>query len=175
MFCSLSSIFPMSSHFIASYYVWQCVCVCERARTHALIAQLLQLFVTPWTAACQLPLSMGFPRQEYLSGLLFPLQGVFLNQGSNPKSPALQADSLLSEPPGKPTVALNKFIILLSLKKLKKRFCFWGNNFFEAELLVLLFTLSLLFYYLRSWGITVGSVQWRIWSQQCFSELCSCF
>ena len=114
----------MSSHFIASYYVWQCVCVCvcERARMHALIAQLLQLFVTPWTAACQLPLSMGFPRQEYLSGLLFPLQGVFLNQGSNPKSPALQADSLLSEPPGKPTVALNKFIILLSLKKLKNAF-----------------------------------------------------
>ena len=101
-----------------------CVCVCARTRTHALIAQLLQLFVTPWTAACQAPLSMGFPRQRYWSGLLFPLQGVFLNQGPNPKSLALQADSLLSEPPGKPTVALNKFIILLSLKKLKKRFCF---------------------------------------------------
>ena len=41
-------------------------------------------FVTPWTVACQAPLSMGFPRQEYWSGLPFPSPGVFLTQGSNP-------------------------------------------------------------------------------------------
>ena len=38
---------------------------------------LVQLCVTPWTVACQAPLSMGFPRQEYWSGLPFPSPGVF--------------------------------------------------------------------------------------------------
>ena len=41
------------------------------------------LFVTPWTVACQAPLSMGFPRQEYWSGLPFPSPGIFPTQGSN--------------------------------------------------------------------------------------------
>ena len=52
--------------------------------------------------ACQAPLSMGFPRQEYWSGLPFPPLGDLPNPGIKAKSPALQADSLLSEPPGKP-------------------------------------------------------------------------
>ena len=43
-------------------------------------------------------LSMGFPRQEYWSGLPFPSPGDLFNLGSEPGSPALQADSLLSEP-----------------------------------------------------------------------------
>ena len=43
-------------------------------------------FVTPWTVAHQAPLSMGFPRQEYRSGLPFPSPGVFLTQGSLPLS-----------------------------------------------------------------------------------------
>ena len=60
-----------------------------------------QLFVTPWTVACQTPLSMGFPRQEYWSGLLFLSPGEFSNLGVKPVSPTLQANSLLSEPPGK--------------------------------------------------------------------------
>ena len=60
-------------------------------------------FGTPWTVACQVPLSMGFPRQEYWSGLLFPSPGDIPSPGIEPRSPALQADSLLlSEPPGKP-------------------------------------------------------------------------
>ena len=58
--------------------------------------------VTPWTAACQVPLSTGFSREEYWSGLPFPSPGDLLNPGIEPKSPALQADALLSEPPGKP-------------------------------------------------------------------------
>ena len=41
-------------------------------------------FATPWTVACQAPLSMGFPRQEYLSGLLFLFQGIFQIHGLNP-------------------------------------------------------------------------------------------
>ena len=59
-------------------------------------------FVTSWTVACQAPPSMGFSRQEYPSGLPFPPPGDLSDPGIKPKSPALQADSLLSEPAGKP-------------------------------------------------------------------------
>ena len=62
----------------------------------------VQLFVTPWTIAYQAPLSMGFSRQEYWSGLPFPSPGDLPNSGIEPESPALQADALPSEPPGKP-------------------------------------------------------------------------
>ena len=62
----------------------------------------VQLFVTPWTVAHQAPPSMGFSRQEYWSGLLFPSPGDVPNPGIEPLSPALQANSLPSEPPGKP-------------------------------------------------------------------------
>ena len=60
-----------------------------------------QLFVTPWTVAYQAPLSMGFSRQEYWSGLPFPSPGDFPDPGIESGSPALQADALPSEPPGK--------------------------------------------------------------------------
>ena len=58
--------------------------------------------VTSWTVACQAPLSMGFSRQEYWSAQPFPSPGDLPNPGTEPGSPALQADSLPSEPPGKP-------------------------------------------------------------------------
>ena len=53
---------------------------------------------------CSLPGSsiMGFPRQEYWNGLPFPSPGNLPNPGIEPESPTLQADALLSEPPGKP-------------------------------------------------------------------------
>ena len=54
--------------------------------------------VTPWTVACQAPLSMGFSRQEYCSGVPFPSPGGLPNPGIKPRSPALQADSFPSEP-----------------------------------------------------------------------------
>ena len=57
---------------------------------------------TPWTVAYQAPLSMGFSRQKYWSGLPFPSPGDLPNPGIKPGSPALQADALPSEPPGKP-------------------------------------------------------------------------
>ena len=60
------------------------------------------LFVSPWTVAHQAPPSMGFSRQEYWSGLLFPSPGDLLDPGIEPRFPTLQADSLTSEPPGKP-------------------------------------------------------------------------
>ena len=61
----------------------------------------VQLFVTPWTVARQ-SLSMRFPRQEYWSGLPFPSPGDLPYPSIKPGSPAMQADCLLSEPPGKP-------------------------------------------------------------------------
>ena len=56
----------------------------------------------PWTVARQAPLSMEFSRQEYWSGLSFPSPGDLPKPGIKPGSPRLQADSLLSEPPGNP-------------------------------------------------------------------------
>ena len=56
----------------------------------------------PWTVACQPPLSKGFSRQEYWSGLPFPSPGNLPNTGIKPGSPALQADSLPSELSEKP-------------------------------------------------------------------------
>ena len=57
----------------------------------------VQLFATPWTVARQAPLSMGFSRQEYWSGLPFPSPGDLPKPGIEPGSPALQADALSSE------------------------------------------------------------------------------
>ena len=64
----------------------------------------VRLFATPWTVAHQAPPSMGFSRQEYWSGLPFPSPGDLPNPGIKPRSPALQADALTSEPPGKTAV-----------------------------------------------------------------------
>ena len=62
----------------------------------------VQLFATPWNVAHQAPPSMGFSRQEYWSGLPFPSPGDLPDPGIEPRSPALQADALTSEPTGKP-------------------------------------------------------------------------
>ena len=52
----------------------------------------------PWTVAYQATLSMEFSMKEYWSGLPFPSPGDLPNPGMEPRSPALQVDSLLSEP-----------------------------------------------------------------------------
>ena len=62
----------------------------------------VQLFVTLWTVALQAPLSVGFSKQKYWNGLPFPSPGDLPNPGIEPGSPALPADTLSSEPPGKP-------------------------------------------------------------------------
>ena len=62
----------------------------------------VQLFATPWTVAYQAPPPMGFSRQEYWSGLPFPSPGDLPDPGIKPRFPALEADALTSEPPGKP-------------------------------------------------------------------------
>ena len=74
----------------------------EKKRKGKLLSRV-RLFVTPWTVAYQAALSMGFSRQEYWSGLPFPSPGDLPSPRIEPRSPMLQADSLPSEPPGKPS------------------------------------------------------------------------
>ena len=64
---------------------------------------------------------MGFPRQEYWSALLFPSQGHLPNPGIDPGSPALQSDSLPSEPRGKPKQLLSTNC-MLGIKKQRYHF-----------------------------------------------------
>jgi len=71
--------------FCLIYHIHPCVC-CHFSH--------VWLFVTLWTIACQAPLSLGFSREEYWSGLPFPPTRDLPNPGIKPKSPALQADSL---------------------------------------------------------------------------------
>ena len=68
---------------------------------HSQSLQLCSTLVTLWTVAHQAPRSIRFSRQEYWSGLPFPSPGDLPDPGIKPRSPALQADSLPSEPPGK--------------------------------------------------------------------------
>ena len=62
-----------------------------------LVAKSCLTLATPQTVACQAPLSIGFSRQEYGSGLPFPSPGDLPDPGIKPGSPALQADSLPTE------------------------------------------------------------------------------
>ena len=62
----------------------------------------VRLFATPWTVACQAPLSMEFSRQEYWSGLPIPSPEDLPDPGIEPRSSSLQADAIPSEPPAKP-------------------------------------------------------------------------
>ena len=70
---------------------------------------------TPWTVACQAPLSMGFPRQEYWSGLPFPPPGHLPHPGTKPASPvapALAGGFFITAPPGKPLCLCMSFILV---------------------------------------------------------------
>ena len=76
--------------------------LCEEVHNYmynggGLVAKLCPTLATPWTVACQAPLSMGLSRQEYWSRLLFPSPGNIPKPGIEPTSPALQADSLSTE------------------------------------------------------------------------------
>ena len=65
-----------------------------------LVVSHVQFFATPWTVACQAPLSREFSRQEYWSGLPLPTPGDLINPGIKPVSHKLLADSLPSETQG---------------------------------------------------------------------------
>ena len=66
----------------------------------------VRLFATPWTVAHKAPPSMGFSQQEYWSVLPFPSPGDLPDPGIEPRSPTMQADTLTSEPSGKPLCAM---------------------------------------------------------------------
>ena len=69
---------------------------------HVLVTQSCPTLCNPWAVAHQAPLSMGFSRQEYWSGLPFPSPEDLPDPGIEPRSPSLQADALTSAPPGRP-------------------------------------------------------------------------
>ena len=84
-------------HLVITVYVHVCVCVC--------MFSCVQLFAIPWTVACQALLSMGFSKQEHWSGLPCPSPGDLPDpriEPVSPASPALAAEFLTTEPPGKP-------------------------------------------------------------------------
>ena len=92
------------------FYGFRVISCLKRATTHfnyynfitvllCLVAQSCLTLVTPQIVACQASLSMEFSRQEYWSGLPCPPPGDLPHPGIEPRSPALQADSLPSEPP----------------------------------------------------------------------------
>ena len=79
-----------------------CVCVCVRS-----VASICLTLATPWTVACQAPLSIGFSRQEYWSGLPCLPPGELPDPGMepvSPVSPALAGRFFTAEPPGKPNL-----------------------------------------------------------------------
>ena len=67
-----------------------CMCVCVCVLSCSVVSDS---FATPWTVACQTPLSMGFSRQEYWSELSLPSPGDLSNPGTELASPALEVDS----------------------------------------------------------------------------------
>ena len=75
------------------------------------VAKSCQLSATPWTVARQASLSRRFSRQEYWSGLPFPSPGDLPNSRIEPRSPALQSDSLLTELRGMPIYTLYTSIL----------------------------------------------------------------
>ena len=85
--------------------------------------------MTPWTAAHQAPLSMRFSRQGYWSGLPFPSPGDIPNPGIEPGSPALQADSLLTELQG--FKIINIFSLNVSKTLSKGEFTFLSIPLFK--------------------------------------------
>ena len=80
---------------------------------------LLCLTAIPWTVAHQAPLSMGFSRQEYWSGLPFPSPGDLPNPGIKPVSPASAEGFFTPESPEKPSIFF---------QILEHNFCFTGKS-----------------------------------------------
>ena len=124
--CCLS--FRCMALWLSSMYV--CVCVCTYIHTYIYIyihthtLSHVWHFAALWTVACQAPLSIGFPRWEYWSGLPFPSARWRPDPGIKPMSPAspsLQGDSLPPEPSGKPThicESLFRFFSLIGYYKI---------------------------------------------------------
>ena len=108
--CSLETAQSWGSR-SASHLTSRCICHCRSSISapgpHPPWVSMLSLIshvrlcVTPWIIACKPPLPMAFSRQGYWSGLPCPPPGDLPDPGTEPGSPALQADYLPCEPPGK--------------------------------------------------------------------------
>ena len=82
----------MAGMYFGAYSWFYCCLVAKSCPT---------LLLSPWTVACLAPLSVGFPGQEYCSGLPFPSPGDLPNLGIEPMSLALAGGFSTTEPPGK--------------------------------------------------------------------------
>ena len=111
---------------VHSLRIEQCVNVKCRQQPRAVLPVYVcalshfQLFVTLWTVARRAPMSIGFSRQEYYSGLPFPLPEDLPSTGTDPASlasPALAGGFFTTEPPGKShtTIKIIKKLFLISL------------------------------------------------------------
>ena len=115
-----------------------CVCVCLLYLEMLLLLShfsRVRLCTTLWAAACQASLSMKFSRQEYWSGLPCPPPEDLPYPRIKPRSPALQADSLPSEPPGKPILGATLFNYGFSASEVSVFFHnYWKHQAQEAFL-----------------------------------------
>ena len=97
---SSCTLHDLSAPLFSSYYIT--LKIYYSCGGGGLVAKSCLTLVTPWTVACQSPLSMGFSRQEYWNGLPLPSPVALPNSEIEPRSPALQADSLPTELQGSP-------------------------------------------------------------------------
>ena len=110
----------------------------------------VQLFDTPWTVAYQASQPMEFSRQEYWSRLPFPSPGDLPNPGIEPRSSTLQANSLQSEPPGKPPQIsisfINSKLKIFSLSQKYNPRTIWTLQWVQmCSIIVFTFNILLLF------------------------------
>ena len=82
-------------------------------------------FATPWTAAYQAPLSMGFLRQKYWRGLPFPSPEDLPNPEIEPESPALAGGFFTTQPPGKPMANICIYEIITTIIMMNPRVNFF--------------------------------------------------
>ena len=97
--CQGYILLPCLFNLYAEHIMWKAGL---KVKAKVQLLSRFRLFATTWTVAYQAPPSMGFSRQEYWSGVPLPPPGELPNPGIEPRSPALQADNLLHELPGKP-------------------------------------------------------------------------
>ena len=109
----ISLFFGYTVRLAGPYFLNQGFNLCPQRYIHGvlttggcLVAKSCLTLVTPWTVACQVPLSIGFSRQEYWNGLPFHPSRDLPDPGIEPVSPTLAGEFFTTEPPGKPPTML---------------------------------------------------------------------
>ena len=111
-----------------------------------LVAKSCSIFVTPWTVACQTPLSLGFSRLEYWNGLTLPSLGDLPNPGTDSPSPAQQVDSFATVSSEQTDKILNsvKYLIYVKISLFFAKICHYrevsGKVKHNLTLFILLFS-----------------------------------